>query len=76
MRDIILLVDDEPGVLKALTRVLRETDAEIVKFTDPRQALAELKRQKVSVIISDQGLRRYQCGGRRRKRRRHKVLFQ
>jgi response regulator RpfG family c-di-GMP phosphodiesterase len=49
-----MLVDDEASVLKALSRVLRETGAELVKFTEPKQALDELKNEKVSVIISDQ----------------------
>ncbi len=54
LSDRILLVDDESSVLKALSRLLRETEAELVTFTEPRKALEHLRSQKVSVIISDQ----------------------
>lgn len=52
--DRIMMVDDEASVLKALGRVLRETGAELLRFTEAEEALKHLQKQKVSVIISDQ----------------------
>lgn len=48
----ILLLDDEPEVLKALTRILRK-DYEVASFTDGEEALRELHRHLYSVLITD-----------------------
>lgn len=56
----LLLVDDEPHVLSALTRALRRgtTDGlwpalHIDTFTDPEAALAHAERHPVDLVISD-----------------------
>jgi type II secretory ATPase GspE/PulE/Tfp pilus assembly ATPase PilB-like protein/DNA-binding response OmpR family regulator len=49
----ILLVDDEPGVLKALTRVFRQENYEVVTASNAAEALEWLKNEAVQVIISD-----------------------
>jgi type II secretory ATPase GspE/PulE/Tfp pilus assembly ATPase PilB-like protein/DNA-binding NarL/FixJ family response regulator len=49
----ILLVDDEPGVVKALTRVFRQENYDIVPAGNAAEALEQLKTQTVQVVISD-----------------------
>ena len=48
----VLLLDDEPEVLKALTRVLRR-EYELVCFTDGNKALLELENNLYSVLVTD-----------------------
>ncbi|WED20775.1 response regulator [Vibrio sp. JC009] len=48
----LMLVDDEPDILKSLTRVLRH-EYDVVSFTSGSEALDYLKDNEVSVIISD-----------------------
>lgn len=48
----VLLLDDEPEVLKALTRVLRR-EYELVCFTDGNKALLELENHLYSVLVTD-----------------------
>lgn len=48
----ILLLDDEPEVLKALTRVLRR-EYELISFTDGNEALKELENNLYSVLVTD-----------------------
>lgn len=50
----VILVDDEPFILDAITRCLFEIDADIYRFTSPREALEFCARQKPDLIISDQ----------------------
>jgi response regulator RpfG family c-di-GMP phosphodiesterase len=52
--DPILVVDDEKIFLSALLEILRRSGYEAVGFSSPVEALEELKKQKFSVIISDQ----------------------
>ena len=49
----IQIVDDEPNILKSLTRVLRNPDWQIDCFSDPQQALDRLQHTDYAVIISD-----------------------
>jgi two-component system, probable response regulator PhcQ len=58
----VLLVDDEPLILKALVRLLQRTPClcegrlfklELVTFTDPHAALEYVKNHQVSLVISD-----------------------
>jgi DNA-binding NarL/FixJ family response regulator len=49
----VLLVDDEPSVLKALKRVYHDELCEILISTDPRQALQLLEQDPVHLVISD-----------------------
>ncbi|MGX9416168.1 HD domain-containing phosphohydrolase [Vibrio sp. RC27] len=48
----LLLLDDEPDILKSLTRVLR-FDYQVVSFNNGHEALAYLEENTVSIIISD-----------------------
>ncbi|WCP67820.1 response regulator [Vibrio tubiashii] len=48
----LLLLDDEPEILKSLTRVLR-FDYRVVSFDNGHDALAHLEEHDVSIIISD-----------------------
>ena len=49
----LLLVDDEPSILKALKRTIKIPHCEIDTFDQPRAALAALDEQHYSVIVSD-----------------------
>ncbi len=58
----ILLVDDEPLILKALVRLLQRTPClcdgrlfklELVTFTDPSKALEYVRNHPVSLVLSD-----------------------
>ncbi len=49
----LLLVDDEPGVLKALTRVFRQEAYEVVTAADAREGLLRLGEQTIHLVISD-----------------------
>jgi len=51
---IILLVDDEEMVLTSIRSFLAiETDYQVLAYTSPRQALAELDHQPIDLVISD-----------------------
>ncbi len=52
--ETLLLVDDEPGVLNALKRMLRREGYRILTTTDPNEGLQLLATNEVRVIISDQ----------------------
>lgn len=52
MRPTILLVDDEPQVLKALQRTLRD-DFELFCFSSPKEALAFYELHPTHIVISD-----------------------
>ncbi|MBI2308799.1 MAG: Flp pilus assembly complex ATPase component TadA [Rhodocyclales bacterium] len=49
----LLIVDDEPGILKALTRTFRSEAYEIVTAANGSEALARLHEAPAQVIISD-----------------------
>ena len=49
----ILLVDDEPCILKALQRSLRREQMEVTATTSPEEALCFLKAESFALIISD-----------------------
>ena len=49
----ILLVDDEPNVLRALTRVFREEQYDIVGAASGKEALALLERTPAHLLITD-----------------------
>jgi len=52
----VLILDDEPGILKAIKRVLRKIQCESVLTTNPKEAAGLIKNRKppFSLIISDQ----------------------
>src|SRR4030095_8327768 len=50
----LLLVDDEEAVLLALHETLRREGYDVVSFTDPAAALADLKQREFAVVVTDQ----------------------
>jgi DNA-binding NtrC family response regulator len=50
----LLLVDDDPHAAKALAVALSEAPAELVLARDGQEALDELAREPVAVIVTDQ----------------------
>ena len=50
----ILCVDDEPGVLNALRRLLRKEGYKILMANGGNEGLALMDKQKVHIVISDQ----------------------
>ncbi|MEI7671004.1 MAG: response regulator, partial [Deltaproteobacteria bacterium] len=52
--DTILLVDDEPHVLSALTRALRDTPYQALTAESGSQALAIMETTTIKVIVSDE----------------------
>lgn len=49
----ILLVDDEPGIISAITRVLRSKNNKIYSANNGEQALQVLAEQEIDIIVSD-----------------------
>lgn len=49
----VLLVDDEPSVLKSLRRVFLDESCEILTAPDARQALLLLEAEPIQLVISD-----------------------
>ena len=49
----ILVIDDEPSVLRALTRLLRREGYGVGTARNGRQALAQLQAQPYDVIVCD-----------------------
>src|SRR6185436_13423302 len=50
----ILIIDDEPAILNALTSILEREGFQVVGCTSPLKALAILDERDFGVIISDQ----------------------
>ena len=53
-KDTILIVDDEPNVLKAVARLLRHNRYEILTAISGAEALEVMDKQPASLVISDQ----------------------
>jgi putative nucleotidyltransferase with HDIG domain len=53
-RPRVLAVDDDGGVLRALTRILSKDDYEVITTQDPIEAISILWEKEVAVVISDQ----------------------
>jgi DNA-binding response OmpR family regulator len=51
---IVLVVDDEPGILSALRRSLRNEPVEVITAGSPAEALGWLDEIAVDLIITDQ----------------------
>jgi len=49
----LLLVDDEPGILKALTRVFRQENYEVVTATSGAEGLQRLAEAATHLVVSD-----------------------
>ena len=50
----LLLVDDEPNILRALTRILRGSEYRVLQAASGDEALDLMAREKVNVVLSDQ----------------------
>jgi putative two-component system response regulator len=50
---VVLIVDDEPNVLKSLKRTLRSEAIEVLTAASGKEGLKALKNRDISVIISD-----------------------
>jgi len=53
-KQTLLIVDDEPNILNALSRLLRREGFLILTATSPLEAFEHLAKQPVQVILSDQ----------------------
>jgi DNA-binding NtrC family response regulator len=51
---VIMLVDDDEQVLRALRRDLRELGGELITFTDAHEALKVLRERHISLVVSDE----------------------
>jgi CheY-like chemotaxis protein len=51
---VVLLVDDEAGILSALRRTLRREGYEILTAESAAEALRALEREPVDLVLSDQ----------------------
>jgi two-component system probable response regulator PhcQ len=49
----IMLVDDEPHILKALERLLHRSDHEVEVYQDPQQALKRFHTATFDLVVSD-----------------------
>lgn len=49
----LLIVDDEPGVCNALTRIFRKESYQVVTAANATEALAVLEQHVIQVVISD-----------------------
>ncbi len=50
----VLFVDDEPNILKALQRLLRNEPWQVLTASDPNEALEILRRSPAQVVVTDQ----------------------
>jgi response regulator RpfG family c-di-GMP phosphodiesterase len=53
-KQVVLIVDDEENIRKALLRLLKPLDVTLLQAGDGAEALTVLKQQPVAIIISDQ----------------------
>jgi response regulator RpfG family c-di-GMP phosphodiesterase len=52
-RPLVVAIDDDPAVLSALGRLLRDEPYEFVSTTDPDQALDLVRTRRVSLLMAD-----------------------
>ena len=50
----LLIVDDEPNILAALSRLLRRESFQVLTASSPGEAFEHLARQPIQVVLSDQ----------------------
>lgn len=53
-RHLVVVVDDEPGVLSAIRRSLRDEPYQVLTTERPEQALRWLDYRDISAVVSDQ----------------------
>lgn len=49
----ILILDDEPGIALLCHRLLKRADFDVLPFTEPHPAIAELERRAVDLLLVD-----------------------
>ena len=49
----LLIVDDDPSNLESLVRIFRRERVEVLTATDGKEALAALRKTRVSVVLTD-----------------------
>jgi CheY-like chemotaxis protein len=54
-RPLVVVVDDEPGILRAVSRLLRE-DCEVATTTSPWEACQWVREREVDVVVSDHSM--------------------
>ena len=52
-RHMVVVADDEPSILLALERLLRDEPYDLYFTTEPEKAIEWIRTRKVSVLISD-----------------------
>ena len=50
---VLLIVDDDPSNLESLARIFRREQVEVATASDGKEALALLRKQRVSVVLTD-----------------------
>lgn len=53
LRPIIVLVDDDPAILQALRRALRDEPVEVRTTTDPEQVIDWVRREDIRLVVAD-----------------------
>ncbi|HYE97696.1 MAG TPA: response regulator [Planctomycetota bacterium] len=53
LRPLVVLVDDDPAVLQALRRALRDEPVELRTTTDPEEVIDWVRREDVRVVMAD-----------------------
>jgi response regulator RpfG family c-di-GMP phosphodiesterase len=53
-RHVVVVVDDEPGILSAIRRTLRNEPYQVLTTERPEQALRWVESRDVSAVVSDQ----------------------
>jgi response regulator RpfG family c-di-GMP phosphodiesterase len=52
-KPVVVIVDDETGILNALKRLLRKENYELVTYANPQEALEYITQHAVHAVISD-----------------------
>ena len=52
-RQLVVLVDDDPEILAALGRLLRDEDFDVLSTVDPQEALEWIRTRDVGVLLAD-----------------------
>ena len=53
-RQVVVIVDDDPLVLAALGRLLRDEDCDVLSTSDPWEALEWIRSRDVGVLLADE----------------------
>jgi len=50
---VVIIIDDEAGILKALKRILERVNYKVFTFEDPSQVLSQIEMIPVDLVLSD-----------------------